>query len=142
MCSEGDVLETANAWYGQTCTGVFYRPIWQINNKRHFLSFEPLLGYWAPNFLAMRVDWLIIGSLNQNGKPVSSEKGGTRKEWVLSLLDEADKHKIPVFIKPELYELYPDLPKRQELPYLKLQSPTGRILKEGECLAAKADLIK
>lgn len=118
MCSEGDVIDTTNAWYGQTCTGIADRPIFDIPNYRHFLSFEPLLGNWIPDLNCILVNWVIIGSLNQNGKPVSPDKGGTRKEWVLSLLDEADKCKIPVFIKPELYELYPDLPQRQKLPYL------------------------
>lgn len=33
-------------------------------------------------------------------------------------LYKAEKYKIPVFVKPELYRLYPDLPPRQEVPYL------------------------
>lgn len=119
MCSEGDVIDTTNAWYGQTCTGIADRPLWDISFHRHFLSFEPLLGDWIPDLKWLHVRWVIIGSLNQNGKPVSPDKGGTRKEWVTSLLGEADEFKIPVFIKPELYDLYPDLPQRQELPYLK-----------------------
>lgn len=134
MCSDGDVLDTTNAWYGQTCTGIADRPIVDIPNFRHFLSFEPLLNNWIPDFNCILVNWIIIGSLNQNSKPVSPDKGGTKIKWVLSLLSEADKYKIPVFIKPELYELYPDLPLRQELPYLKPLPPTGQLLKEGQCL--------
>lgn len=116
MCEEGDIY-VGNLWYGQTCTGIPSRPLWQIPNGRYFLSFEPLLGDWIPDLRAMRVDWVIIGSLNQNGQPVDPDKGGTRKEWVVSLLHEANRCKIPVFIKSELYALYPDLPLRQELPY-------------------------
>ena len=134
MCSDGDVLDTRNAWYGQTCTGVPDRPIVDIPNYRHFLSFEPLLGNWIPDFNCILVNWIIIGSLNQNSEPVPPDKGGTRKEWVFALLNEADKYEIPVFIKPELYELYPDLPQRQELPYLKPLPPSWRMLKEGQCL--------
>lgn len=119
MCYDGDVIDTTNAWYGQTCTGIADRPVVDVPNRRHFLSFEPLLGDWIPDLKWIHARWLIIGSLNQNGTPVPPDKGGTRKEWVFALLHEAYKCKIPVFIKPELYELYPDLPKRQELPYLK-----------------------
>lgn len=69
-------------------------------------------------YIKDNLKWIIIGSLNQNGKPVHPDNGGTRKEWVLSLIEQADKYKIPVFIKSEMYKLYTDLPQRQELPYL------------------------
>ena len=82
---------------------------------KFFLSAEPLLG---EILLRDSLKWLIIGSLNQNGKPIPAEKGGTEKDWVVKLIAQAAMFGIPVFIKPELYELYPDLPKRQELPYL------------------------
>ncbi len=111
------VMDTENAWYGQTCTGVPDRCIYTIP-KRHFLSFEPLLGDGFPNLGLARAKWIIIGALNKNGNPVPPEYGGTKKDWVFSLLSEAEKHKIPVFIKPELYLLYPNLPLRQDLPYL------------------------
>lgn len=114
MCHDGDVIDTTNAWYGQTCTGIPARPIWQIPNDRHFVSFEPLMGQWIPDLRAMRVNWIIIGALNTNGKPCY-----TKKEWVLNLIEQADNLQIPVFIKDSLCELYPDLPHRRELPYLK-----------------------
>ncbi len=81
-----------------------------------FISFEPLLGEIKAN-LPLGIDWFIIGSLNSNGKPVSPKKGGTKREWVLSLIEQADKHKIPVFIKDELNTLYPSLPVRKERPF-------------------------
>lgn len=118
MCREGNVVDTENAWYGQTCTGIADRPLVDVNQRRHFISFEPLLGDWIPDIKFLFVRWVIIGSLNKNGIPVRQEDGGTRKEWVLSLLERADECGIPVFVKPELYRLYPDLPKRQEVPYL------------------------
>lgn len=118
-----DFIFPFNCFLGHTCTNgtsgqfeTLLKHPGSHNKRKYFISAEPLLDYV---YLEGTEKWLIIGSLNQNGKPVHLDKGGTRKEWVLSLLDKADKHKIPVFIKPELYELYPDLPKRQELPYLK-----------------------
>lgn len=109
-------LIAPNSWIGYTTTST-KKCCFDFRGKGHFfVSAEPLLG---EVYIKYYLGWAIIGSLNQNSKPVSPEKGGTKKEWVLSLLDQADKHTIPVFIKPDLYELYPDLPQRQELPYLK-----------------------
>lgn len=119
-----DFVFPGNCWLGYTGTnglsGQFQalqkRP--GSKNKRNFyMSAEPLLDY---AYLEGSERWLIIGSLNQNGRPVSPEKGGTKKEWILAVLAQADQCEIPVFIKPELYQLYPDLPQRQELPYLNL----------------------
>jgi protein gp37 len=92
-----------------------------ISGYHKYISFEPLLEDLSDklNERILRViDWFIIGCLNVNGKPVPASKGGTKLEWVLKLLEVADRHSIPVFIKPELYRLYPELPVRLYLPYL------------------------
>ena len=98
-------------WLGETVTNG--TPI--VNNLTNsFVSFEPLLG----NCTGLDgLNWIIIGSLNKNNKPVPPEKGGTKEGWVEQLIEQADRYKIPVFIKDTLYQLYPDLPKRRELPY-------------------------
>lgn len=118
------IIDSDNVWYGQSCTGLPNSGYHEIPCRPHipssfhqFVSFEPLIGDCIPD-LTPCVNWVIIGSLNQNSRPIHPDKGGTRKEWVVSILQEADRHFIPVFIKPELYQLYPDLPVRQELPYL------------------------
>ena len=85
---------------------------------KRFISFEPLLAN-VGNLVFSRLDWMIIGSLNKNGRPVSPKKGGTRKEWIESLINQAERYNIPVFIKPEVYILYPDLPIRNDIPYLR-----------------------
>lgn len=108
-----------NVWWGQTLIGAISDEyIYTIPNALHYVSFEPLLGPCIPDLSVLNVKWIIIGSLNQNGKPVHQDNGGTLKEWVLDLLKDADKLQIPVFVKPELYLLYPDLPDKKELPYL------------------------
>lgn len=88
-----------------------------ITHTRKYISFEPLLGEIGTH-IPVDVSWIIIGSLNKDLKPVAPEKGGTKKEWAEGILEQADKRKIPVFIKNSLYQLYPDLPKRRNLPYL------------------------
>lgn len=106
----------SNSWIGYTETGKKDDSFSFRGNGWFYLSAEPLLG---DIYIEKNLKWVIIGSLNQNGRPVHPDKGGTRREWVVFLLRESDKYKIPVFIKPELYELYPDLPLRLELPYAK-----------------------
>lgn len=106
--------ETNNVWYGQTHTGRKEDIHWGIRILHpNYISFEPLLGDHIPCLSS--VNWIIIGALNKNGKPCY-----TKKEWVLSLVKQADSFKIPVFVKDSLYELYPELPKRRELPYINL----------------------
>lgn len=119
-------------WLGVTITKnldlieVAYKNFFRVHNH-NYISFEPLLGPadcldYICSIPKSHIDWLIIGSLNVNGKPVPPEKGGTKREWVLEIVEQADKRKIPVFIKDSLYELYPDLPYFRELPYLKKES--------------------
>jgi len=61
--------------------------------KHRFISFEPLLGQIR---IALNgVDWIIIG---QQTKPSIIPK----RYWVKLLLDEADRLRIPAFIKPPL----------------------------------------
>lgn len=119
MCREGEVVDIENAWYGQTCTGVPDRPIVDIYSERQFLSFEPLLGDWVPDLNWIHTNWVIIGSLNRRGKAVHPNNGGTRKEWALKVIREAEKANKPTFIKSELLRLYPNLPQKKDIPYLK-----------------------
>lgn len=106
-----------NAWYGQTCTGVPDRAVFENRSGRHFISFDPLLGGWIPDLHRIGADWIIIGALTLNGKPVKPEKGGTKKEWIISLINEADKYGLPVFIESSVYSLYPDIYQRSEIPW-------------------------
>jgi len=101
----------------------------QPNSKRNcFISFEPLLDDVRPFkesnpdffYHHENVKWFIIGVLtDRRGQPVPAEKGGTRLEWVLPIIERADKFNIPVFLKNNLLDLYPHLPKRQEFPWSK-----------------------
>lgn len=83
-----------------------------------FVSVEPFLSGFD-YFPFEEVDWLIVGTLTINGVSVTPEKGGARLEWVQYLLEQAEIYKKPVFLKNNLLTLYPELPKRQDIPYLK-----------------------
>lgn len=119
------------AWLGTTVTSE--QEQWRLIDlyaskdkpiTKTFLSVEPLLSNAKVAGIESMLkevptDWLIIGSLNLNGRPVPADKGGTRIEWVWPILERADKLGIPVFLKKELLRLYPELPFRQEVPWVK-----------------------
>jgi len=78
-----------------------------------FISFEPLLTD-VSSYSLEGIDWIIIGTLNCNGRPVS---GGTKREWIEGLIRSAkERYHVPVYIKKEAYMLYPDLPILKEFP--------------------------
>ncbi len=115
-----------NCWLGITVTN--NESFWKNETmlKPHgFISFEPLLEDIKQELLSYMlsmddINWIIIGSLNQNGKPVRIGKGGTRLEWVTNLIAVARNYNVPVFIKDSLSGMYwPGLPTLRELPYLK-----------------------
>lgn len=89
-----------NAWLGTTINthGDWLRrtqlanPYLQASVK--FVSAEPLLNYLGKGML-QSMDWVIIGAqTNPEVQP--------RKEWVDSLVEEADDRGIPVFMKSNL----------------------------------------
>ncbi len=111
-----------NCWLGATVTGKGDSSRIGIMRKRGgFVSCEPLLGD-VSRFTLEDLSWIIIGSLNSSNGPIPVSKGGTRLEWVETIIESAEKLHIPIFIKDSLYRLYTgpaDLPRLRELPYLK-----------------------
>lgn len=80
-----------------------------------FISFEPLLTD-VSSYSLEGIDWIIIGTLNCNGRPILPS-GGTKREWIEGLIRNAkERHRVPVYIKKEAYMLYPDLPILKEFP--------------------------
>ena len=84
--------------------------IW-LSRAKHphkYISFEPLLG--EITVVAGGMSWYIISAQTGPGaiKP--------QQEWVEKLIARADQEKIPVFLKDNLLRLFPDLPRRQEIP--------------------------
>lgn len=111
-----------NCWFGYSDNGreenhYNWRYFRDIPEKRRFVSFEPLLG--SKITIDSSANWIIVGALTgHNGQPVSPVYGGTYLEWVLPIIEYADKCKIPLFLKDNLLKLHPELPKRQEVPWV------------------------
>jgi protein gp37 len=93
-----------NCWLGVTITKnedlrrfwplVFHRP------RTKFISFEPLLGDIGDihEDILHRVNWIIVGALSLPGGRTKQPE----REWVESLLRQADQYKVRVFMKPNL----------------------------------------
>ena len=112
---------SSNIWTGYSDDGTKDNRDWVCFKRLNqaFISYEPLLGE-IRTLNHYLTKWIIIGALtDRRGQPVPQEKGGTRLEWVMPIIEVADKHNIPVFLKNNLLKLYPQLPKRQEFPWAK-----------------------
>ena len=102
----GKYIFPKNCWFGVTTTnGEGYEfEVRTPQANKLYLSLEPLLsepqGLWLNSF----IDWIIIGGL--------TPKPAHKQEWIDNVLKEADRLKIPVFIKHNAY--YPKI--RQEFP--------------------------
>ena len=109
-----------NCWVGVTATKIdaFYHAIQvmpDIQCKRAFISFEPLLGrIEAPSHLYKTLDWVIIGAQT---KPTVYPK----IEWVKEIVEAADKAGIPVFLKDNLAPLIKSI--KGENFYLRQEMP-------------------
>jgi protein gp37 len=95
-----------NCWVGVSATNykMANQARWYLGNIKatvRFLSVEPFLSplqdrYYCPfEFTGGEINWLIIGSQTQ---PVKHPD----KNWVDSLIKEADRYRIPVFVKEPL----------------------------------------
>jgi protein gp37 len=100
-----------NCWLGTTVTNShdLYCNYYFVNKKLHFISFEPLLeNIDNPILKPKHISWIIIGTLNRNGKPVKPENGGTQWEWIDNIIKQAIKKDIPIFLKDSVYKAFPD----------------------------------
>jgi len=95
----GDFRAIENGWYGTTVDGtertknnirdlVYYT---QVGMAGRFISFEPLLVPVKPDLFG--IQWVIIGA--------DSTRGAVKppKEWADTIIEEARKNNIPVWIK-------------------------------------------
>lgn len=112
-CWLGATTDTANRASAFTDNLTFKK-----STNKTFISAEPLLGDIADYVDYGAVDWIIIGGLNRNGKPVRQYKEGPGLRWVIYLIRRARRHKVPVFVKNGLSGLCPELKNCRDLPYL------------------------
>jgi len=112
----GDFHFPDNVWVGTTVTNenddwINIGFIKKVRAKVRFISFEPLLGS-LPTYAYTCLDgiqWIIIGKLT------GSRKVKLNLEWVGRILDEAEAHHTPVFLKNNLKPILGDS-LRQEFP--------------------------
>ena len=109
-----------NVWLGTTIEDYHNaKRIYDLSLTKHknlFVSFEPLLTGMSdiPYYLYIDIKWIIIGAYtgkNRGNHP-------TRESWVKEIIVNADKFKIPVFMKNNLKPEWPHR-LRQEFPVAK-----------------------
>ena len=95
-----------NWWFGVTVTQQSevdkIDELRKVNAKIRFVSFEPLLGLIDFHTACLLgIQWIIIGKLT------GSKKVKLDWRWVWEILQEAERHKIPVFMKNNLGCAFP-----------------------------------
>lgn len=86
-----------NAWVGVTvneqneCYRIF--DLRNIDAENRWISFEPLYEMITPPL--DEIDWIVIGAQTN---PVKQPE----MDWVMELMENATKHNIPIFLKPNL----------------------------------------
>lgn len=102
-----------NIWLGATVTSKDnIANIAEIRNRQakvHFISFEPLLGR-IENLDLRGIDWVIVGALT------GSKKVKLQFDWLTPILDECGDKNIPLFMKNNLRQYFPDLRLIQNFP--------------------------
>ena len=85
-----------NVWLGVSIDTIVGSDLMYLRSAyavKRFISFEPLLAEIDTDL--KEIDWVIIGAQTQPTKL-------PKKEWVQKIIDEAKRHKIPVFLKDNL----------------------------------------
>lgn len=91
-----------NCWLGATVTNK--KDCWRIEVMRNiggFLSLEPLLEDIS-DYSLRGIKWIIIGALTGN----LAYKYQPKKEWIVEIIRQADKYKIPIFMKNNLKQVW------------------------------------
>ncbi len=99
-----------NCWLGVTITrekdferGIPYLFITSCNVT--FVSIEPILEYINPGpFSNANIDWVILGAETGNRK----DKIIPKKEWIENIVNYCKWNNIPIYLKDNLKEIYPE----------------------------------
>jgi len=115
-------IHTENMWYGTTITCEADIGNWNYlpDVGKRFISVEPLLEHIEArnNVIFDWIDWIIIGA--ETGK--SKEKVTPHRQWIMEIVEEADRNNVPVFMKDSLIPIVGDKNMRRDYPQgLKVQ---------------------
>lgn len=114
LASAGMLPEDENFWYGSTTTGPDM-PFWWSRHHNTFVSIEPMLEEFpqAGDDSVKKVGWIIMGSMtgpcSKNHQP--------RREWINSLILDAESAGVPVFMKDSLIPIVGEENMRREFPW-------------------------
>ncbi len=113
----GVPTEYKNMWYGTTITSDadIYRIVSLAMDGKTFVSIEPILGRInAGDIKAVCkvVDWIIIGA--ETGR--SKYKVVPEYDWIEDIVLEADRNRIPIFMKDSLIPIVGEKNMRREFP--------------------------
>ena len=104
-----------NVWVGTTVTGEGddWKNIEAMRSVRanRFVSFEPLIGDLDFSLHPLdEIDWVIVGKLT------GSKKVKLKFSWLASVMDETARVGIPLFMKNNLRQAFPNLRLLQQFP--------------------------
>lgn len=100
LAQAGRLPLESNFWYGSTVTGP-EDPFFYHKDAQTFLSMEPMLEEFNPADYSGSFDWqmwIILGAMTGPG----SKDHQPKKEWVETVVREARKIGLPVFMKDSL----------------------------------------
>ena len=108
-----------NAWVGASANyaaplGMALWELGAVEAKHKWLSLEPLMGEIKIGNL-QGVDWVVIGGWSGRSKVQP------KIEWIRQIVESCDKSSIPVFLKPNLKTILPEITcehLRQEFPFM------------------------
>lgn len=117
--------EDENFWYGVTVTGPD-DPIPDLPGRNLWLNIEPLRGSLGDAPDLHGASWVVIGgdTMKWSGQTVP------RKKWIKSIVQEADKHSIPVFLKESLRSVVGDDEMRKEFPEMLTEKYVSEKIRE------------
>lgn len=114
LASAGILPEDDNFWYGSTTTGPD-SPFWWSRHHNTFVSIEPMLEEFpqAGDDAVKKVGWIIMGSMTGPG----SKNHQPRREWINSLILDAESAGVPVLMKDSLIPIVGEENMRREFPW-------------------------
>ena len=114
LAQKGILPQKDNFWYGCSVTRQD-EPFFFSDRHNTFASIEPILEPfgWNPEIMRSDLpDWIIIGAETGNRK----DKTVPERDWISGIVNECEKHQIPLFMKESLRNIM-DNDFKQEYPW-------------------------
>lgn len=121
LAQAGKLPERDNFWYGSTTTGPDDM-FWWSDYHNTFASVEPMLEeiQSVGDCPVKKVGWVIMGAMTGPG----SKEHQPKKEWIESMVEDADAIAAPVFMKDSLIPIVGEENMRRELPWMEAKNGT------------------